>query len=148
MQALSDFDKVNLIKQASLRNYFTSHQVKSLLDVVSYRKGKLEVAVCIECRGSLEQGLLRTYAHVHVQSACARCACAYACACACAKCMCMCMHVQVHHAFFYLKVAVMLHPRTVDPHNFVNVLNSLNSEADRQAVLDMCTSVKSVKARK
>ena len=52
MQALSDFDKVNLIKQASLRNYFTSHQVKSLLDVVSYRKGKLEVAVCIECRGS------------------------------------------------------------------------------------------------
>ena len=42
----------------------------------------------------------------------------------------------------------MLHPRTVDPHNFVNVLNSLNSEADRQAVLDMCTSVKSVKARK
>ena len=73
---------------------------------------------------------------VRVQSACA-----YAC-------MCICMHVQVHHAFFYLKVAVMLHPRTVDPHNFVNVLNSLNSEADRQAVLDMCTSVKSVKARK
>ena len=146
MQALSDFDKVNLIKQASLRNYFTSHQVKSLLDVVSYRKGKLEVAVRIACRGSLKQGLLRTYAHVHVQSACARCACA--CACACAKCMCICMHVQVHHAFFYLKVAVMLHPRTVDPHNFVNVLNSLNSEADRQAVLDMCTSVKSVKARK
>ena len=146
MQALSDFDKVNLIKQASLRNYFTSHQVKSLLDVVSYRKGKLEVAVRIACRGSLEQGLLRTYAHVHVQSAGARCACA--CACACAKCMCICMHVQVHHAFFYLKVAVMLHPRTVDPHNFVNVLNSLNSEADRQAVLDMCTSVKSVKARK
>ena len=143
MQALSDFDKVNLIKQASLRNYFTSHQVKSLLDVVSYRKGKLEVAVRIAFRGSLEQGLLRTYAHVHVQSACARCACACAC-----KCMCMCMHVQVHHAFFYLKVAVMLHPRTVDPHNFVNVLNSLNSEADRQAVLDMCTSVKSVKARK
>ena len=98
MQALSDFDKVNLIKQASLRNYFTSHQVKSLLDVVSYRKGKLEVAVRIACRGSLEQGLLRTYAHVHVQSACARCACA----CACAKCMCICMHVQVHHAFFYL----------------------------------------------
>ena len=147
MQALSDFDKVNLIKQASLRNYFTSHQVKSLLDVVSYRKGKLEVAVRIACRGSLEQGLLRTYAHVHVQSACARCACACACACKC-MCMCMCMHVQVHHAFFYLKVAVMLHPRTVDPHNFVNVLNSLNSEADRQAVLDMCTSVKSVKARK
>ena len=79
------------------------------------------------------------HVHVHVR--------ACACACAC-KCMCMCMHVQVHHAFFYLKVAVMLHPRTVDPHNFVNVLNSLNSEADRQAVLDMCTSVKSVKARK
>ena len=111
-EALSDFDKVNLIKQAALRNYLTSHQVsdiapvrtaphlahrftsvavraqvKSLLDVVSYRKGKLEVAV-------------------------------------------------------------MLHPRTVDPHNFVNVLNSLNSEADRQAVLDMCTSSKNVKTRK
>ena len=87
-EALSDFDKVNLIKQAALRNYLTSHQVKSLLDVVSYRKGKLEVAV-------------------------------------------------------------MLHPRTVDPHNFVNVLNSLNSEADRQAVLDMCTSSgKGGKARK
>ena len=86
-EALSDFDKVNLIKQAALRNYLTSHQVKSLLDVVSYRKGKLEVAV-------------------------------------------------------------MLHPRTVDPHNFVNVLNSLNSEADRQAVLDMCTSsVKGVKRK-
>ena len=90
MQALSDFDKVNLIKQASLRNYFTSHQVKSLLDVVSYRKGKLEVAVCLECRGSLEQGLLRTYAHVHVQSACA---CASACTCAC---MCKCtMHFSI-----------------------------------------------------
>ena len=74
-------------RQAALRNYLTSHQVKSLLDVVSYRKGKLEVAV-------------------------------------------------------------MLHPRTVDPHNFVNVLNSLNSEADRQAVLDMCTFVKGGKARK
>ena len=90
MQALSDFDKVNLIKQASLRNYFTSHQVKSLLDVVSYRKGKLEVAVRIACRGSLEQGLLRTYAHVHVQSACARCACACACACLCK------VHVHMH----------------------------------------------------
>ena len=87
MQALSDFDKVNLIKQASLRNYFTSHQVKSLLDVVSYRKGKLEVAVRIACRGSLEQGLLRTmhtcmckvHVHdVHVQSACA-CACMCKC---------------------------------------------------------------------
>jgi hypothetical protein len=87
-EALSDFDKVNLIKQAALRNHLTSHQVKALLDLVSYRKGKLEVAV-------------------------------------------------------------MLHPRTVDPHNFVNVLNSLHSEADRQAVLDMCTSVaKNPKARK
>ena len=79
---------------------------------------------------------LHVHVHVHVRVR------------VCAKCMCICMHVQVHHAFFYLKVAVMLHPRTVDPHNFVNVLNSLNSEADRQAVLDMCTSVKSVKARK
>jgi hypothetical protein len=76
---LSDFDKMNLIKQTAARNYLTSHQVKALLDVVSYRKGKLEVAV-------------------------------------------------------------MLHPRTIDPQNFVNVLQSLNSEADRQAVLDMVDS--------
>jgi len=73
-EALSDFDKVNLIKQVALRNYLTCVQVKSLLQSVQYRKGKLEVAV-------------------------------------------------------------MLHPRTVDPHNFVNVLQALNSEADREAVL-------------
>ena len=34
------------------------------------------------------------------------------------------------------QVAVMLHPRTIDPHNYVNVLSSLN-DADRQAVMDM-----------
>ena len=39
-----------------------------------------------------------------------------------------------------LEVAVMLHAHTVDAHNFVNVLQSLNSEADRQAVLDMVDS--------
>jgi hypothetical protein len=92
MQALSDFDKVNLIKQASLRNYFTSHQVKSLLDVVSYRKGKLEVAVRIACRGYLEHMHtcmhkvhvhdvhvhVHVHVHVRVQSACA-CACMCKC---------------------------------------------------------------------
>ena len=36
---------MNLIKQAAQRNYLTSHQVKSLLEVVSYRKGKLEVSI-------------------------------------------------------------------------------------------------------
>ena len=40
--------QVNLIKQAAQRNYLTSHQVKSLLEVVSYRKGKLEVTRPIE----------------------------------------------------------------------------------------------------
>lgn len=74
-ETLPDFDKVNLIKQAASRNYLTAHQVKSLLESVSYRKGKLEVAV-------------------------------------------------------------MLYSRTVDQNNFVNVLQALNSEADRQAVLD------------
>ena len=70
-EALTDFDKVHLVKQGALRNYFTCLQVKALLDLVSLRKGKLEVAV-------------------------------------------------------------ILHGRTVDAHNFVNVLQSLNSEADRQ----------------
>jgi len=86
-EALTDFDKVHLIKQAGLRNYFTSLQVKQLLDLVSLRKGKLEVAV-------------------------------------------------------------LLHARTVDAHNFVNVLQSLNSEADRQAVLDMVDSGGKRKGRK
>jgi len=86
-EALTDFDKVHLVKQAALRNYFTSKQVKDLLDLVSLRKGKLEVAV-------------------------------------------------------------MLHARTVDGHNFVNVLQSLNSEADRQAVLDMVDSGGKRKGRK
>ena len=93
MQALSDFDKVNLIKQASLRNYFTSHQVKSLLDVVSYRKGKLEVAVRIACRGSLEHMHtcmckvhvhdVHVHVHVHVHVRASACACACACMCKC-----------------------------------------------------------------
>ena len=46
----SDFDKVNLIKQASMRNYFTSVQVKALIDTVSYRKGKIEAAVLLHPR--------------------------------------------------------------------------------------------------
>jgi len=75
-EALSDFDKVNLIKQAAARNYLNSGQVKSLLEIVHFRKGKLEVAV-------------------------------------------------------------MLHPRCVDPQNYITVLQALGSEADRQAVLDM-----------
>ena len=41
----ADFDKVSLIKQAATRNYFTSGQVKSLLDVISGRKNKIETAV-------------------------------------------------------------------------------------------------------
>jgi hypothetical protein len=46
----SDFDKVNLIKQAAVRNYFTSSQVKALVDTVSYRKGKIEAAVLLHPR--------------------------------------------------------------------------------------------------
>lgn len=76
-QQCSDFDKVNLIKQASMRNYFTSAQVrvriratsdwlgcfapdpsaccaviqvKMLIDTVSYRKGKIEAAVLLHPR--------------------------------------------------------------------------------------------------
>ena len=45
-----------------------------------------------------------------------------------------------------LEVAVMLHARTVDGHNFVNVMQSLNSEADRQAVLVICGHVDSGKS--
>ena len=82
--------------------------------------------------------------HVH---ACAHHALVIVCACSFAQHAYAYVH-STRSSISHLKVAVMLHPRTVDPHNFVNVLNSLNSEADRQAVLDMCTSVKSVKARK
>ncbi|KAL1523572.1 hypothetical protein AB1Y20_018508 [Prymnesium parvum] len=86
-QALTDFDKVHLITQAALRNYFTSQQVQLLLGLVTLRKGKLEVAV-------------------------------------------------------------MLHARMVDEHNFNNVLQSLGSEADRQAVLDMVEANNKRKGRK
>ena len=77
--AVSDFDKVHLVKQAALRNYFSATQVKVLLDIISLRKGKLEIAV-------------------------------------------------------------LLHARMIDPHNFVNVLQGLSSEADRVAVMDMVES--------
>ena len=46
----SDFDRLNLLKQAALRNYFTSQQVKSLLDCVGYRKGKIEAAILLHPR--------------------------------------------------------------------------------------------------
>jgi len=49
-QQCSDFDKVNLIKQASMRNYFTSIQVKALIDTVCFRKGKIEAAVLLHPR--------------------------------------------------------------------------------------------------
>lgn len=45
-----DFDKVNLITQAATRNYFTSMQVKALLDQISYRKNKIETAVLLHPR--------------------------------------------------------------------------------------------------
>ena len=38
------------LKQAAMRNYFTSIQVKSLVDTVSYRKGKIETAVLLHPR--------------------------------------------------------------------------------------------------
>jgi Ran GTPase-activating protein (RanGAP) involved in mRNA processing and transport len=46
----SDFDKVNLLRQAATRNYFTTVQIKSLVDVVAYRKGKIEAAVLLHPR--------------------------------------------------------------------------------------------------
>jgi len=46
----SDFDKVSLLRQAATRNYFTTVQIKSLVDVVSYRKGKIETAVLLHPR--------------------------------------------------------------------------------------------------
>ena len=36
-----------------------------------------------------------------------------------------------------LEVCVLLHPRTVDQGNFAHVLQSLSSEADRQAVQEL-----------
>ena len=46
-EALSDFDKVNLIKQAALRNYLTSHQVKSLLDVRFIVRARISEAFAV-----------------------------------------------------------------------------------------------------
>ena len=46
----SDFDKVNLLRQAAMRNYFTTTQIKGLIDVVSYRKGKIEAALVLHPR--------------------------------------------------------------------------------------------------
>jgi hypothetical protein len=45
-----DFDKVNLLRQAAMRNYFTSVQVKTLVDLVAYRKNKIETAVVMHPR--------------------------------------------------------------------------------------------------
>ena len=45
-----DFDKVNLLRQAATRNYFTSMQVKALVDLISYRKNKIETAVLLHPR--------------------------------------------------------------------------------------------------
>jgi len=49
-QSSSDFDKVGLLKQAAMRNYFTSAQVRGLIDTLSYRKGKIEAAVLLHSR--------------------------------------------------------------------------------------------------
>jgi len=46
----SDFDKINLLKQAAMRNYFTSVQVRALIDTLAYRKGKIEAAVLLHPR--------------------------------------------------------------------------------------------------
>ena len=48
--ARPDFDKVSLIRQAATRNYFTSDQVRRLVDAVGYRKGKIEAAVLLHPR--------------------------------------------------------------------------------------------------
>ena len=46
----ADFDKVNLLRQVATRNYFTSNQVKALIDLISYRKNKIEAAVLMHPR--------------------------------------------------------------------------------------------------
>ena len=46
----ADFDKVNLLRQVATRNYFTSNQVKALIDLISYRKNKIEAAVLLHPR--------------------------------------------------------------------------------------------------
>uniref|UniRef100_A0A7S2DWN5 DUF4476 domain-containing protein n=1 Tax=Haptolina brevifila TaxID=156173 RepID=A0A7S2DWN5_9EUKA len=49
-QASSDYDKINLLKQAAMRNYFTSIQVRALIDTLAYRKGKIEASVLLHPR--------------------------------------------------------------------------------------------------
>jgi len=46
----ADFDKVQLLRQAAFRNYFTSMQVKALVDVIANRKAKIEAAVLLHPR--------------------------------------------------------------------------------------------------
>ena len=45
-----DFDKVNLLRQAAARNYFTSMQVKALIDVIKFRNDKIQTAILLHPR--------------------------------------------------------------------------------------------------
>ena len=46
----TDFDRLSLLKQAALRNYFTSTQVMGLVDNVGLRKAKIECATLMHPR--------------------------------------------------------------------------------------------------
>jgi len=45
-----DYDKINLLRQAATRNYFTHVQVRALVDRISYRKNKIEAAILMHPR--------------------------------------------------------------------------------------------------
>jgi len=47
---MSDHDRISLMKQAASRNYFSSAQVRDLVDLVALRKSKIEAAVLLHAR--------------------------------------------------------------------------------------------------
>jgi len=47
---MSDHDRIAMMKQAASRNYFSSAQVRDLVDLVALRKSKIEAAVLLHAR--------------------------------------------------------------------------------------------------
>ena len=50
---------MSLLRQAATRNYFTSMQVKALIDLISYRKNKIETAVLLHPRTTDQANFVR-----------------------------------------------------------------------------------------
>ena len=55
-----DYDKLSLLRQAAMRNYFTSTQVSKLLDAVSLRENKIKAAVLLHPRTTDQANFAKT----------------------------------------------------------------------------------------